>query len=134
MIEKNNVPIQAEENDFDQTMFSTEVLFEKPTLPQAPVAVVVPTEKKKIPLWKQKKVLLLLGVGSVALLFIVLVAVAPKQKKLKKIVKNDVVVTQHPQQNALKARLDEVNIDLENADPSKMDLPFPPIEKNITIE
>ena len=136
MNEKKDVqtltPVQ--ESDFDQTMFSTEVLFENPTLPKPPVVVTPPTEKKKTPVWKQKKVFIPVVILVILFLFVSLIALAPKQKKLKKVIKNDVLVIQHPQQNALKARIDEVNSDLQNADPSRMDLPFPPIEKNIAIE
>ncbi len=119
----------------NQTQFGEEEpFFESPTLPEAPVVKsdVAPPKPKKI--WQQKS-FQLIGGGVIIFLFLLtaLVASQPRQR-IRQILQNTTQPSPLPQASAFEVRVQKVKADLQNADPTKVDLPFPPIERNIFID
>ncbi len=119
----------------NQTQFGEEEpVFENPTLPEAPVMksdAVPPTSKK---IWQQKS-FQLVGGGVIVFLFLLttIIASQPRQR-IRQILQNTTQASPLPQASAFETRVQKVKADLQNADPTKVDLPFPPIERNIFID
>ena len=116
----------------NQTQFGEEEpLLEKTSIPveRRRDEVAAPTKK----FWQQKKFLIVAGLGVFVVLSALLMFAKPPQQA-RQLVTDTVEASPRPERSDLQQRIDEVQKDLENADPIKVDLPYPPIETVIYID
>ena|SRR5476651_537168 len=124
------------ESPIDQTQFSSE----EPLLQDARHSfsgkvVEVPPEKLAAQK-KQKKLLLIVG-GVLLFLLIILTLLAmasPRRKVLQVTASPSPSPVIQANRTALQSRVDEVNTDLQNADPSKLDLSVPPVDMTLSLD
>lgn len=129
-----NLKPDTEEAASNQTRFGEEEpLFERSSLPPVP-ADEMAAAPKHIPLWRQKKVFVVGAIFVVLFMILSLISLSQPQRGIQQILQVQTTPSPRPQQTALQTRLTEVKQDLNNADPSKLDLPYPPIDKTIEID
>jgi hypothetical protein len=133
MTEKNEA-IQLEELT-NQTQFSSEEpLYEKVA---SPLADTPAEQEHQAKLEKQRKrVMFMVISASVVLFFIVgaLVLLVPKRMPIQRQARTTPSPKTQAQKTDLDLKLDQVELNLKNSDPSKIDLPFPPVDMGITLE
>ena len=118
----------------NQTAFgANEPIFEDATLPPSPEELVAAALKKPKKWWQQNTTWGLIGVG-VFFLFLIGLAFLPAQQRQQLLHTAQPTPTPSAQTPEMQARLDEINQDLQNADPVKVDLPYPPITQNISLD
>jgi|GEM_PF-1737337 len=133
-------PAETEQKDevvalSNQTQFSAEEpLFENPPsfVEEKDPALVAAEQKKNA---KTKKFLIAGVIVFVGLIVVSALLMKPQQRR--SLLTGQAPETQTQTQartDELKKRLDEVNQDFQAADPSKSDLPIPPVEMNIYID
>jgi hypothetical protein len=131
---KNPVPIDEQTLDtveINQTLFSSqEPLFEKNSLPVDPSAVVAPAERKKPPI-----LFLILGaVGVVLLMAITGLALLPKPMRQQLLAQPSPTPVNQAELTDQQKRIQELESDLHSADPTQLDLPFPQVRMNLSIQ
>ncbi len=133
-------PEQTEHNDevvalSNQTQFSAEEpLFEEPPsfVEEKDPALVAAEQKKNA---RTKKILFIAAAIFIGLIVISVFLMKPQQRRRLLTGKTAETSAQtQARTDELKKRLDEVNQDFQAADPSKSDLPIPPVEMNIYID
>lgn len=129
---ENDLPVEDFSN---QTQFGEEEpLFENASLPTAPATLseeVPPKKPQKI--WQNKFFLGGAVCLALVLVFLTLMFAQPR-RRIQQILQNGTKPSPRPTQTVLQQRVDEVKQDLQNADPTQTDLPFPPINKSIFID
>lgn len=115
----------------NQTHFAEEEpLFEESSLPVDPNAPIVP-RKKKSPL-----ALILIGAGLIVIviLFLIVIMLLMPVQMLPTKAKPSPTPTVKKDVSALEQRINELDVDLKQADPSKLDLPFPPVNMELELD
>jgi hypothetical protein len=121
----------------DQTQFiSEEPLFEEPPVFLSPQSAAEVTKAQGDQAKKKKKTLFL-AAGALIFFFVIFSLLIVLKKKTPMI--TDPVQVQAPEQSqqettAIQQRLDELQTDFDNSDPTKPDLPFPPISLDISLD
>lgn len=136
MIDQSLEPAELEPTepgvDTNQTTFSwEEPLFEQTAAVSDPVAATAVPRKP----WYTKP--LVLVIGGLSLLLVILLALvlilrpAPPQFVLPEPSASPFVSTVS---DPLKLRIQQLKLELEEADPTKQDLPYPPIDPTLKLE
>jgi hypothetical protein len=123
--------MESTEELTNQTYFSEEEpLFEEPPALYAPPSAAPLPPKKKIPLFPIVLICL-----SVVLIVSGLAMMSVKQVLSKKpSTQTEKTPGSTQEEDAVRKRLAETESDLHNADPIKLELPFPPVERNLYLD
>jgi hypothetical protein len=132
---KITTPASNSESDLaltNQTQFGMEKpLFEEPPRFEDPAAKTTQQAKKK----KSPLPFILAGLAICVIMFMLLAIVLMKKKTLLPIGPSATPVPVTSKEvDAYKARLDELQQDFIQADPSQTTLPFPPVSLSITLD
>lgn len=114
---------------YDQTQFiAEEPLYEKPV----PVANPQQSEQPSKP---KSRLPLFIGAGAVVvLLMIIALALAARRQPIAQPGEETSSEQVSPAMGPFKQQLSELNQQLQAADPTKEDLPFPPVDMHITLQ
>lgn len=127
-----SVPLEELTN---QTQFaSEEPLFQDVS---SPLEETEEAQAHQQQLARERKRLTLIVSGVVAFLVLLIVTAAvlmPKHMITKKVVVTSPSPTMTAQESQLQQQLDVVDTNLKNADPSKLDLPFPPVNLSLSLD
>lgn len=120
----------------NQTLFANEQPILQPEFsePAAPVAELT-SEMSKAE--QQQKKLLIVGAagGSIFLvLLLLLVLMKPKMQRMVFTPSPTPAASAQPLPNQFQARVNELNTDLENADPIKVNLSAPPLDLSLSLD
>lgn len=115
-------------NQDNQTQFS----YEKPLF-EAPPPLPVQPDVISIPWYKQPKYWLLFGVAVVILLLVALTLLSRPQVSTQQPTEEVMASPSPTAVGPLEARINQLRTDLQAADPSKQDLPFPPVDMKLQL-
>jgi hypothetical protein len=136
MIAEHNLPDdqypEPEIKSGDQTRFSAEKpLFESSAYPSQPAAVTAPPSTR----WYQKPLVLVAMAFAALMLLLVVLLIMLKPAKLmieEPLPSSSPVIS--PVTDPLREKILQLRKELESADPSRQELPFPPVNLELRLD
>jgi hypothetical protein len=128
MTDMNELP----EVSSNQTQFSTEEpLFENASLPSSSQKIAPETSSPKKP---NPLFFLVVGLLFFIIVLLLIVLLLPQKNLPKLMVQPTPSPVSTAKQTELQQRVNEINTDLKNADPTKVDLLFPPVDMSLNLD